>query len=82
MDQDNAAAEEKDKGVLKSLLVEDDKPVREEDMKNEVIWLKKRCVEKMKDVKKAKEKGKNGQQTTNVSFTRKKYNYMYNQFKL
>ena len=66
-DQDKAAAEEKDKKVLKSLLEEEDKAAAEDDMKSELLRLKKRCLEKKKDAKKAKEKEKIGQQSTNVS---------------
>ena len=66
-DQDKAAAEEKDKKVLKSLLEEEDKAAAEDDMKSELLRLKKRSLDKKKDAKKAKEKEKIGQQSTNVS---------------
>ena len=67
---DKAAAENKDKEVLKSLLEEEDISVRDEDMKDKLLGLQKWCLERKKAVEKAMEKEKKKQHTTHVSFMR------------
>ena len=67
---EKAVADNKDNEVLMALPEEEDKSIRDEDMKDKVLRLQKWCLERKKAVKKAKEKEKNNQPAAHTSFMR------------